>query len=367
MSMKNLEDYLQKAKEQDPVMTIGQVEDLLSKPHARSEYKPETFFDRFRKQKKLYPTLIACTMITLFIISLFLFQEPQQKPGQDIFIPESQQRITRLVHNLSEHPTRSTMRIQSIGSNPRQADNRIPIHLRSALELSDEQLKLIGIAVTDQQIIFEGNVKGQGYVRVGAWMDKKMGLAEGVSIKEEQKPGVKAYGFYPWFLSDSVGHQTVKYRFDNEPALKMTNEFFSSAMDELIPVQVKRPGFKKVIFWFSSTPELLSLLETAAHMDVYTTVDKKSADQKPENIDITLYPTVTTGDVRVKAVVSKPQNLEVSVLNSSGEVVSKVAYQALREGEHSFSMDLSRFTRGLYFVKIKSEPGLITMHRLFKE
>ncbi|MBT1696058.1 T9SS type A sorting domain-containing protein [Fulvivirgaceae bacterium PWU4] len=368
--MKKLEDYFQKAKDQEPLMNIGEVENLLSKSHAPFVTRAEAFLNLFRKEKKLYPSLIAFTMLTFFIISLVFLQDTfKQQAEQEVFIPESQKRITRLVNNLSENSTHPSIQLKPIGGSQAKANKHIPTHLGSAFELSEEKLKLLGITFDVDRITYEGNVKGSGYVafNVGPAIT---GNGKSVIIDDNQKAGIREYDFYPWFLSDEVGHQTVRYRFDNEPALKMTNAFFYSAIDDLIPIQIQRDGFKKVIFWFSSTPKLLSLLESAANVDAGNSPRpyKEGLEQKKATINIELYPTITTGRVEVKTVVSKAQKLEISVLSSSGEVVLiPVALQSLKEGDHNFSFDLSGFNNGLYFVRIKSAPGLITIHRLFKE
>jgi hypothetical protein len=113
----------------------------------------------------------------------------------------------------------------------------------------------------------------------------------------------------------------------------------------------------------------MKILESAAMISNNTgTLPSESPDKGNRTIQIEIFPTITEDHVQVIAKVLKQQKLEMSLLNSSGEVVQvPVNNRVLKEGDHNFSMDLSTFRRGLYFVRIKSDPGLITIHRLFKK
>ena len=85
-------------------------------------------------------------------------------------------------------------------------------------------------------------------------------------------------------------------------------------------------------------------------------------------LQIEIFPTITKGEVQVIANVVKKQKLEIAVLNSAGEILQiLINEQVLNKGDHHFTLDLSTLREGLYFVQIKSDPGLTTIHRLFKE
>ena len=201
---------------------------------------------------------------------------------------------------------------------------------------------------------------GKGYVSFlvkGIW-------SRSVTIKSKEK-GVPEYSFYPWFMSDENGLQTVRYQFDGEDSLKMTNAFFASVVDQLIPVQVNRFGISNTIFWFAQTPELMRILESAAQ--VSETDDTYTAEKREASPDIQLFPTISKGPVTVTAKIFREQNLEIAVLSSSGEVLKVVNKPRLTSGEHNVELDFTELKRGLYFVRIKSTPGLTTMHRVFKE
>ena len=85
-------------------------------------------------------------------------------------------------------------------------------------------------------------------------------------------------------------------------------------------------------------------------------------------IAVELYPTLTTGKTELKAVVHSALTLDVTVIDFNDEVkLTPVTHQSLTEGSHQFPIDLSALPSGLYFVQIKSEPGVMTVHRVFKD
>lgn len=174
---------------------------------------------------------------------------------------------------------------------------------------------------------------------------------------------------YPWFMTDQAGYQGLQYRFREEPALKNTSTFFLNTVDELIPIEINRPGFEKIIFWFSQTPELMNILESAARTSKLTEIgEDRATDKTTATIQLEIFATITRGDVHVIVDVIKKQKLEISLLNSSGEILQiPVDNLVLEKGDHPFSMDLSPFSNGLYFIRIKSDPGVTTIHRLFKQ
>jgi hypothetical protein len=360
--MEKLDQYFDKAKKENEIVPLSDIDNIiLSKNNAvQQKYNTQFFYNLFHRREYVYLASFAFTILLISVIATLVI-EPKN-PNNELFIPEGQRRIVHLVKNISAYPQNSKISLSQFGSSSNLEASKIPIHLRTKFELSEEQLKLLGITFSDQFTKYEGNVTNHGYVSFSVETTKSVSVTV-----DNKRPGVKEYPFYPWFLSNEEGRQNVRYRFNNEDSLKMTNAFFLSVIDQLIPIQVARPGFKKVIFWYSQTPELMNILESAA-MVSNNSKRTDDSDRKRNTIDIQIFPTITTGVVQIVARVHKEQNLEISVLNSSGEIILvPIDNQDLKEGEHNFSMDLSNFGNGLYFIRIKSNPGFITIHRLFKE
>jgi hypothetical protein len=368
--MKDLEDYFNAARKTEPPQSLQEIKNIIN----RTE-QPQSFSNidqLFYKRKSfIYLSLTISTMLLTLIISLIAFQDPKSS-DQEVFIPDSQQRLVRLVKGITIDSTSSAIRLSPVGRKTvylskdsviavQKAVESIPLHLRSTLQLPNETLILLGIIITDFNIRYEGNVKGSGFVSfyVNA-------THHSTSVEDGQRKGVKEYDFYPWFLTDENGKQRVRYQFNNEPPLKMTNEFFSNTMDQLIPIKVASPDGGNVIFWFSQTDALMRILESAASVPI-DSGPKENEDTSASSLEIQLYPTITKGEVNVTLKTLKKQQLEISVLNGSGEVIQvPVKNQTLDEGDHYFQMDLSRFEKGLYFVRVQSQPGITTVHRIFK-
>jgi hypothetical protein len=362
--MKDLEEYFDKAARQEEILPLAEIGELLSRKEQYAQNRggdtPSPFFHR---RGFTLATLGICVLVLAVI---FLLDHRGVREGEEVFVPRAQRRVMHLVKNISDGPVNPEIRVSQFGMGNRPQGRGIPIHMRSKFELSEEKMKLLGITISDTLIKYEGNVKGRGYVSFLVPKEKNW---TSVSVDDRQRADVKEYEFYPWFMSGDDGRQGVRYRFGNEPAAKMTESFFDDVVDELVPIQVDRPGFKKVIFWYSQTPELMNILESAAMVSRNDEAPGEAdTDIANKTIQVEIFPTITKGEVNVITTVLKKQKLEIALLNSSGDVLQiAVDKPVLNTGDHQFTMDLSSFRQGLYFVRIKSEPGLITIHRVFKE
>lgn len=363
--MKDLDQYFDKAARQEEIVTLSEIAEILSRQDQNVQnHSTNPWYAPFHRRETGFAAL-AVFAVLLGSILVFLSVRDRSHINQEVFVPQTQRRVMHLVNCISASPKNGNITVSQFGTDTSPDITTIPIHLRSKFELSEDKLKLLGITFTDTLIKYEGNVKGRGYVSFSVLKT----ISTSVSVDDKQKTGVKEFEFYPWFLSDEAGFQGVRYRFDNEPALKMTQSFFYDVIDQLIPIQVNRPGFRKVIFWFSQTPELMNILESAARISENIEIpDDANADKTNRTIQIEIFPTITKGEVQVIANVLKKQKLEIVLLNSAGEILQiPINQQVLNKGDHHFTMDLSTLRKGLYFVLIKSDPGLTTIHRLFKE
>jgi hypothetical protein len=369
--MKDLDEYFDAAGRQNEVVTLTEIEKILSSREQHAQRLSHNFLSTLFQPNEFSFAAIGIFIMVLGSVAAFLVVQDKTHIDQEVFIPPAQRRVMHLVKNISDRPENREIRISQFGSGPNSEVTAIPIHLRSKFELSEDKVNLLGITYSDELVKYEGNAKGKGYVR---FLVPK-GNAESFSkidihvLVGPLRAGVKEYDFYPWFLTDENGFQGPRYQFGGrEPDGKMTNSFFWNVIDELIPIQIDRPGFKKVIFWFSQSPELMKILESAAMISKNTeTLGNPKTDIANRTIQIEIFPTITKGDVQVIANVIDKQKLEIALLNSAGEVLQVPFDQVLETGNHKFSMDLSTLRKGLYFVRIKSDPGLITIHRLFKE
>jgi hypothetical protein len=369
--MKDLDQYFDKAARQEEIVSLAEIAEILSRQEQNVKNHPTNpLYALFHRRETGFAAL-AIFAVVLGSIIVFLRVPDRSHADQEVFVPQTQRRVMHLVNNIAASPENGEIAVSQFGSDTNPGATAIPIHIRSKFELSEDKLNLLGITFTDTLIKFEGNVKGKGYLRLSV----SKAAAEAPFFDSRvligpTRAGLKEYEFYPWFLTNDNGMQGSRYQFGGrEAAGKMRNSFFLNAIDELIPIQIDRPGFKKVIFWFSQTPELMNILESAARISENTEIpDDANADKTNRTIQIELFPTITKGDVQVVANVLKEQKLEIALLNSSGEVLQvPVNQQVLNKGDHHFTMDLSTLRKGLYFVRIKSDPGLTTIHRLFKE
>lgn len=369
--MKDLDQYFDKAARQEEIVSLAEIAQILSRLKQDVQDHPTNPLYALFHRREIRFAALGIFAVLLGSIVVFLSVHDRSNAGQEVFVPQTQRRVMHLVNSIAASSENREITVSQFGSETTPDVTAIPIHLRSKFELSEEKLKLLGITFTDTLIRYEGNVKGKGYLRLLV----PKGAAEAPIFDSRvligpTRAGAKEYAFYPWFLTNDNGLQGSRYQFGGrEPAGKMTNSFFLNAIDQLIPIQVKRPGFEIAIFWFSQTPELMNILESAAMISKNTEIQNSpKTDRTNRTIQIEIFPTITKGDIQVVAKVLKKQKLEIAVLNSSGEVLQiPVNNQVLAEGDHKLAIDLSTFRKGLYFIRLKSDPGLITIHRLFKE
>jgi hypothetical protein len=370
--MKDLDQYFAKAARQGEIVTVAEIADILSRQEQNVKNHPTTnpWYALFQRRETRFAAL-AVFAVLFGSILVFLSVRDRSHVDQQVFVPPTQRRVMHLVHNIAASPKNGEITVSQFGSDTDRGATAIPIHLRSKFVLSEDKLKLLGITFTDTLVKYEGNVKGKGYLRLSVpkaaadvpFFDSRVLIGP-------TRAGLNEYEFYPWFLTDDNGLQGSRFQFGGrEPAGKMTNSFFLNAIDELIAIQIDQPGFKKIIFWFSQTPELMNILESAARISENTEISHDAKTDKTNRaIQIEIFPTITKGEVQVIANVLKKQKLEIALLNSAGEILQiLINEQALNKGDHHFTMDLSTLRKGLYFVRIKSDPGLTTIHRLFKE
>jgi hypothetical protein len=288
--MKDLQSYFNQAKKQEVLISREKINDMIIDIDRQRQSSTQTFdFPPILKTRQfIYVSLTFSIMLIAAILSVVMIQTTPT--AEQVYVPESQQRLLQLVNALNQIEQSNSVKVLpfretgALAKKVVEAKNVVPIHLRSKFELSESKLAQIGITFRPNEIIYEGNVKGHGYITFSISVNG----SRAVSLSENQHDGVKIYESYPWFLSDETGYQGVRYRFDNEPELKMTNEFFENTLDQLIPIQINRPGFTKVIFWYQQTDELMKVLESSANILPEQGQQRK---EQVSTIKLELYPT----------------------------------------------------------------------------
>ena len=107
-------------------------------------------------------------------------------------------------------------------------------------------------------------------------------------------------------------------------------------------------------YWVIVTDDILCESDTAFFevTDLVTDI----ADIIISNLSI--YPNPTSGLINIDFKVIGPINFEVRIINIIGE---RLFFDNLKsfEGEYSMSLDLSNFSKGIYFLEIETNDGVI--------
>jgi hypothetical protein len=76
---------------------------------------------------------------------------------------------------------------------------------------------------------------------------------------------------------------------------------------------------------------------------------------------VNLYPNPSTGrDIKLDVNLENAENVEVTVLNAIGQVVSTVNKGKLATGNNTLTLDLNGQTKGIYFVKVNIGNKVVT-------
>jgi hypothetical protein len=75
--------------------------------------------------------------------------------------------------------------------------------------------------------------------------------------------------------------------------------------------------------------------------------------------DMQLYPNPASGDVAITYTLSKRSDVRIEVLDLLGKQVQVVERENRIPGVHLTNLDISTISKGVYFVSLKTENGVV--------
>ena len=77
-------------------------------------------------------------------------------------------------------------------------------------------------------------------------------------------------------------------------------------------------------------------------------------------IDLTVFPNPFEEQITVDVILEERSNVEVEVINATGQVLSYTNFGSLPAGQSKLPMDdLNHLSSGLYFVRLVTEEGML--------
>ena len=77
---------------------------------------------------------------------------------------------------------------------------------------------------------------------------------------------------------------------------------------------------------------------------------RSSWENKNNELNISLYPNPAFNKLNIET----PSASEIEILNIQGQLIKRIA-----ANENNTSIDISAFAKGMYFIKVKTEKGLV--------
>ncbi|WP_210489659.1 T9SS type A sorting domain-containing protein [Rufibacter aurantiacus] len=327
-SHKNLNQYFEAAKAQEPVMPLEELQETLNQLPASSTIGKQTSAGA-GKTTAFWTAGSLSIVAALALLWNMLSQEPEavqppvvkESTATETQLDEKQMASLEPIQAQNIDSARFTAKASSIkrlvsaaGSNanaiatggtkiePREtvANNQTSAKVSAKpgsmitkpgekvfdritlLELPQETEQKLGIQINDQGIRYERlfNDPAEGMIRLEVTVyggehsvglgDPTLVLRDGKFVRDSSRLYLPVTKFVPMYISNRKGERRVMYRTDSEDERKFEPEYFNEIVNTLIPVLVKANNKAKdeAIFWFSATPDFLAQLPKPLHQAI---------------------------------------------------------------------------------------------------
>lgn len=230
------------------------------------------------------------------------------------------------------------------------------------LKVSEEILEKLGFEQVGNEVIFEANVIDYGYLKFSVSMESSK-----VTVANQHRKNTKEATFYPLYLSKMDGKQDVKFHFNQEDAAKMSADYFSSILDDLVPITVPnplKPAEDMAIFWFKAQPSLFDLL-------VSDTQDSEPAMATPvtenETIELRILSNPFRDRLTVEYDLKQADRTQLDLISvGSTQKRELLSPQNQEAGSHKRDFQLSDLPKGIYLLVLTTNTQRIAK-RIIKE
>lgn len=339
--------------------TIENQSQLLSTEEVLQVIDTKETIESSTKTIKLWhkKSLAFAASVAVLLTLVFLIPKDNTSTNIEGELSYFDYRYTNYVETAQDDPSIYDSKI----INTIKGNNRFPSHLSTLVEPSPEALQKIGFIFDENNVYYEANVNGHGYINIGV----KDGRAS-VIVGDNKKPGVRSETYYPAFMSDMAGRQGVKYRFGSEDSEKMKTNYFEASSSSLIPIVVKvgvtYPSKReKMIFWFSPSDRLFEILENEKinsqnMVDAYQKLIKtylEMSDLLKKN-SLTLYPNPASEQVNL-VTHSNNKISHIKLMDINGTVVKNNLSFTKFEDKASksyYKVNIQDVNNGVYLLEI---------------
>ena len=73
-----------------------------------------------------------------------------------------------------------------------------------------------------------------------------------------------------------------------------------------------------------------------------------------ERLVLSVFPNPTSDRLKIKYVLQRPSNIQLSIINMNGQLVEIISFGKGYSGKHQYEIDLIHYDQGVYFLKFES-------------
>ncbi|SEP63409.1 DUF1501 domain-containing protein [Neolewinella agarilytica] len=121
--------------------------------------------------------------------------------------------------------------------------------------------------------------------------------------------------------------------------------------------------------WFELDPERVRelLSHDYVHLPILGGCGATSTEDNssPTNLEVRLWPNPTANNAQIRFAIPGGETVDLSISTSSGRLLKTIFKRKLAAGNHQFSLDISSYPAGVYFVRLQS-GATVTTQRMVK-
>ncbi len=362
--MNELERYFEKAKESRPVVSTQDIHEILnanSTHESKIQWPSFTEFFRYRWQ------LAGITAATASVLLLIYFNRPEQTFLESGATSLSTGKLVDFKREAflnyldSAEYGDSTNKIKVFYKHEkdlRRSQKTIP-----TLKVSQEKLSKMGFTFSNDEALFEANIKGKGYLLISL-----KGSKHSLTINDNPSPLVEfETSSYPLFISEMNGYQKTRFWFGHNTG-KLNQAYFDKVIDDLVPIAIPDPqksGEYLGIFWFESTAELFDKLTDGTLRSSIGNKPKPSISDLTTDIVIQNNP--FSNRLNIQYTIAETTEASIKLISVDGNSISTLLYKTtISKGTHVTSFDLSALPRGLYLIQLVTSTDRVSK-RIIKQ
>ena len=361
MNDNQLKDLLEAAKKEKASISSTKVQQRFLDALLTEKQRP-----KLQRNIAMSILAVAATLTGLFLFNPAIFNSSIEGNEQ----PKS----VSAKYSLERVASKRKAFIQQVNESGSIGDGKIQILKRSNQPLMSSEpiptlkvdlsiLEKLGIKLSDEELTFEANIIGHGYLKYTLTDD-----AHSLYVDDDHKSNIELETkIYPLFVSKMNGYQRTRYAFVSEGGLKKKQKAYNTELDELVPIAIPKPSNTNeyiAIFWFESTEALFDILSQEIPGNA---ASNSFLPDEETSETITVLQNPVKNQLKLNYQLPDQTRASISLISVDGNHIKTLIDQkSIRSGSHELSVDVSTLRKGIYLIQMATSEKRITK-RIIKE